>query len=151
MLGEISHGPLDETLIHSIEDRIKLGKGAKDSLDKTKLEFLIFDKKYLPMFRIRRLAIIEIPFKKGSDLLELIKVVHTFKSLIEETVVNMKFFKKAKKYTNYVINDDNKDEESEDDEGSENYESEDNGSNDERREDSEDNESKEDKKMNMKN
>ncbi|CAG8673608.1 7250_t:CDS:2, partial [Dentiscutata heterogama] len=160
----------DETLIHSIEDRIKLGKGAKDSLDSilrtyskspnfnltnlkifllyshgTKLEFLIFDKKYSPMFRIRRLAIIEIPFKKGSHLLELIKVVHTFKSLIEETVVNIKFFKKAKKYTNYVINDDDKDEEDEDDEGSENYESEDNGSNDERREDYEDNESKEDK------
>ncbi|KAF0450889.1 hypothetical protein F8M41_002101 [Gigaspora margarita] len=33
LLGEISHGPLDETYKHSTEDRIKLGKGAKDSLD----------------------------------------------------------------------------------------------------------------------
>ncbi|CAG8461309.1 14745_t:CDS:2 [Racocetra fulgida] len=33
ILGEISYGPLDETYKHSIEDRIKLGKGAKDSLD----------------------------------------------------------------------------------------------------------------------
>ncbi|CAG8615197.1 2385_t:CDS:2, partial [Dentiscutata heterogama] len=33
MLSEISHGPLDETLIHSIEDRIKLRKEAKNSLD----------------------------------------------------------------------------------------------------------------------
>ncbi|CAG8764628.1 60_t:CDS:2, partial [Racocetra persica] len=33
MLGEISHGPQDETHIHSIENRNKLGKGAKDSLD----------------------------------------------------------------------------------------------------------------------
>ncbi|CAG8497046.1 17393_t:CDS:2, partial [Dentiscutata erythropus] len=100
ILGEISHGPQDETHIHSIEDRNKLGKGAKDSLDSisrtyskspnfnltnlkifllhshgTKLEFLILDKKYSPMFRMRRLATIEIPFKKESDLLELIKVM----------------------------------------------------------------------------
>ncbi|CAG8486418.1 7320_t:CDS:2 [Cetraspora pellucida] len=30
LLGEISHRPQDKTHIHSIEDRNKLGKGAKD-------------------------------------------------------------------------------------------------------------------------
>ncbi|CAG8837667.1 33226_t:CDS:2, partial [Racocetra persica] len=114
ILGEISYGPLDETYKHSTEDRIKLDKGAKDSLDsisrtyskspnfnstnlkifllhshETKLEFLITDKKYSPMFRMRSLASIEIPFKKGSSLLELIKTAHTFRSLIVETLVNI--------------------------------------------------------------
>ncbi|CAG8604095.1 17_t:CDS:2 [Gigaspora rosea] len=122
ILGEISYGPLDETYKHTTEDRIKIGKGAKDSLDSisrkyskspnynstnlkifllhshgTELEFLIVDKKYSPMFRMRKLASIEIPFKKGSNLLELIKAAHTFRSLIEETLVNIRLFHKRTK------------------------------------------------------
>ncbi|RIB30794.1 hypothetical protein C2G38_2151777 [Gigaspora rosea] len=71
---EISYGSLDGTYKHTTEDRIKLGKGAKDLLDSIsrtyskspnfnlmnlkifymeELEFLIIDKKYSLMFRIR--------------------------------------------------------------------------------------------------
>ncbi|CAG8853477.1 718_t:CDS:2, partial [Gigaspora margarita] len=97
ILGEISYGPFDETYKHTFEDRIKLNKGAKDSLDSIYRNysktsnlnlsvlkiFLIHsyvDKKFSPMFRVRRLAKIEAPFKKGSNLLQLIEVVQTFKN-----------------------------------------------------------------------
>lgn len=63
----------------------------------TELEFLIFDKKYSPIFWMRMLASIETPFKRGSNLLELIKVAHTFRSLIEETLVNIRLLHKSTK------------------------------------------------------
>ncbi|KAF0493516.1 hypothetical protein F8M41_021374 [Gigaspora margarita] len=90
ILGKISYGPLDETYKHTTEDRIKLGKGAKDSLDTS----------------------IEIPFKRGSNLLELIKAAHTFRSLIEETLVNIRLFHKSTKNEDDDRDDDG-DEESE--------------------------------------
>ncbi|CAG8588880.1 1723_t:CDS:2 [Dentiscutata erythropus] len=147
ILGEISYGPLDETKKHSIKDRIKLSKGAKDSFDSisrtyskspnfnptnlkiyllhshgTKLEFLIVDKKFIPMFRMRRLASIEIPFKKDSDLLELIKVLHTFKT--EENDENSDG---CENYENYESDKDAEEYEgSESSYGYENYESDEN-------------------------
>lgn len=46
---------------------------------------------------MRMLASIETPFKRGSNLLELIKVAHTFRSLIEETLVNIRLLHKSTK------------------------------------------------------
>ncbi|CAG8484260.1 16333_t:CDS:2, partial [Racocetra persica] len=39
ILGEISYGPFNETYKHTFEDRIKLNKEAKDSLDKMNCEY----------------------------------------------------------------------------------------------------------------
>ncbi|CAG8704309.1 7852_t:CDS:2 [Gigaspora rosea] len=122
LYGEISNGPFANTTqskVHKKEDRVKLGKLAKDSVDNackfyasnyrklpldfqklkicllqgsaTVLELFILDKKYLPLYRLRRLAIVELPLQKNSSSLDsiinLVSVLLTFHELLRDNLM----------------------------------------------------------------
>ncbi|KAF0501889.1 hypothetical protein F8M41_019881 [Gigaspora margarita] len=116
LLGEISNGPFNQSVKaqkHTEKDKIKLSKCGKDALDSimrkymksqsnnleklnvfllhahgTFLEFFIIDKKIAPFSRLRKLAILEIPFKNGStqELIRLIQVLYTFNFYIDNNL-----------------------------------------------------------------
>ncbi|CAG8786405.1 7738_t:CDS:2, partial [Dentiscutata erythropus] len=80
LLGEISYGPKDETKKHTEGDRTKLSKGSKDSFDS------ILRNHPNPMFRMRKLITVEIPFRMGSQLIKFIKALYTFRKYVHETL-----------------------------------------------------------------
>ncbi|CAG8477295.1 30583_t:CDS:2, partial [Gigaspora margarita] len=118
LYGEVSNGPFTNTpqsKVHKIEDRVKLGKFAKDSLDNAfkhharsyysdfqKLnifllqssELFIFDREYAPLFRLRRLALVELPFQKNSSstelVINLVKVLLVYRKLLLDNLTIIK-------------------------------------------------------------
>ncbi|RIB15882.1 hypothetical protein C2G38_2191408 [Gigaspora rosea] len=102
MLGEISNGPFNrssQVQVHIKKDRIKLAKCGKDALDfvinkyakSHNYDDLVKMKKsrsIAPLYWMRRLEIVEIPFKNNSvnKLINLIQFLYTFSIHIEENL-----------------------------------------------------------------
>ncbi|RIB17269.1 hypothetical protein C2G38_2187803 [Gigaspora rosea] len=116
LYGEISNGPFVDSVqakTHKNLNRIKLEKFAKDSWDNayryyvTKqsslnstlflgifLELFIVDRKYLPLFRLRRLFIVELLVQKNSSstasIINLILVLLTYHKLLQDNFMLIK-------------------------------------------------------------
>ncbi|CAG8840044.1 3757_t:CDS:2, partial [Gigaspora margarita] len=105
--------------VHKKDDRVKLEKFAKDLVDNafefyasnycklpldfqklnilllqssgTVLELFVLDKKYSPLYRLQRLAIVELPFQKNSSSLDsiinLVLVLLTYHELLQDNLM----------------------------------------------------------------